>query len=292
MQNKQVNEIRALIQLMLVEDARDLVGDYLWPDGRTSDLRRGIVTNIESDTEREADLRSRVIGFIMNHRGNTLDPNASNDLLTIASDPAYKKTLSLYTKAPVYRGISVSLGWFKRNFGVSYDEVLADIPAAGDEIFEIVKTFERKTTLNPRSAVSSWSKKIVPAIDFATGGGASGSEFSVPIVYEADPKDGSFIDLKKVYDIGGKIPYGGDERLLARSNEQEVISVGPVSVSKIHVLGWKHRNAEKPMPDMFKRPATGYDDIGVDDRTGSGLLRVKRKDLDRDFDKLNISDIE
>lgn len=42
---------------------------------------------------------------------------------------------------------------------------------------------------------------MLPSADFAIGGGLSGSDFSVPIVYEADPAGGDFIDLKKVYDL-------------------------------------------------------------------------------------------
>lgn len=284
------NRLRTLVRLMLAEDARDLVGDYLWPDDRWTQRKNRGAPKIEPDTPREADLRKRVIRFIMNHRERSIDPAAAEDLLTIASDSRYADTLPLYQKGPVFRGVAVSAGWFNRNFGISYDEILANKPwGGGDKLRDIVQTFERASTLNPANPVTSWSKDWTQAENFAMGLGASGAEFSVPLVYEANSSDGNFIDFERVYDIYSD-NWAGEE-LWNRRIEQEVVSVGPVKISKVHVLGWKHRTPERPLPELIKEPGTGYDDIGTPDRSlPRGLLRVKRKDADRDFDRLNVPD--
>lgn len=288
----QFENLKKLVRLLVAEDAKSLVGDHLWPDDRWSQRKNQGAPKIEPDTQREADLRKRVIKFIMNHKEHSVDLAAAEDLLTIASDPKYKKTLSLYKKGPVYRGITVSADWFKRNFGTTYDEILANKPwGGGDKLRDIVQTFERSSTLRPASPVTSWTKDWSQAESFAMGHGASGSEFSVPLIYEANSSDGKFIDFERVYDISSD-NYAGEE-LWKRRIEQEVVSVGPVKISKVHVLGWKHRTPERPLPELIKEPGTGYDDIGTPDRSlPRGLLKVKRKDADRDFEKLNIPDIE
>lgn len=284
------NDIKSLVRLILTEDARGLVGDYLWPDGRWSQVKKGIKTNIEPDTPRESDLRTRIIGFIMNHKNKTIDQAAADDLLMIASDPNYKKTLPLYTKGPVYRGISVSDTWFKKNFGISYEEILEDKPPG--DVDDVVHVFEGDRIIRPINTVSSWSKSMPPALDFAMGGGASGSDFSVPIVYESDPQGGNFIDLRAVYDIGGDIPYRGGEALWSRRNEDEVISIGPVRVSKIHVIGWRHRQPGKLRHTGRRLVGTGYDDVGKASPWGRNLLDVPLKYIDREFDMLNVPDID
>lgn len=295
MQNKNDSSIREIVRLMLAEDARSLVGDYLWPDNRSSDFKKRVVSKIEPDTPREADLRKRIIGYIMNHKNKPIDQSAAEDLLTIASDPKYSKTLPMYKRGPVYRGISVSETWFKKNFGITYEELLErKPPQERQELDDVVHVFEKERTIKPINVVTSWSKLFVPAADFATGGGASGSDFSVPIVYEANPGGGNFIDLRNVYDLGGDDPYDQGESLWERNNEDEVISIGPVKVSKVHVIGWKFRTKDEPRTKVFRKTGEGYDDVGEDwGRRGlPGRLSVPRKYVDREFDKMNVPDIE
>jgi hypothetical protein len=291
MQNKIDSNIRELIRLMLAEDAKQLVGDHLWPDDRRSTWRLD-PPKIEKDTPREADLRKRIIGYIMNHKKKTVDQAAADDLLTIAADPTYKNTLPKYKKSQLYRGISVSGNWFKKNFDVTYEELLDDKPPGEKD--DVVHTFERERVIRPKDIISSWSKLMTPAIDFAMGGGSSGSDFSVPIVYEADPAGGDFIDLKKVYDLGGDDIYDRGDSLWERRNEDEVVSIGPVKVSRIHVIGWRHRDQDRLRHDVYRPVGVGYDDVGEDEsRRGlPGRLSVSRKYVDREFDKMGIPDIE
>lgn len=284
--------LRKLIrEALLSEDAKSLVGDHLWPDNRRS-ARKKDLPEIEKDTPREADLRKRIIGYIMNHKNKTVDQAAADDLLTIAADATYKNTLPKYKKGQLYRGVSVSGKWFEKNFGVTYETLLdGKLPEEKDDI---VYTFERERIIRPRDIVTSWSKLMLPSIDFAMGGGLSGSDFSVPIVYEADPAGGDFIDLKKVYDLGGDNIYDGGDALWSRRNEDEVISIGPVRVSRIHVIGWRHRDQDKLRHDVFRPAGAGYDDVGEDwSRRGlPGLLSVSRKYVDREFDKMNVPDLD
>ena len=284
--------LRKLIrETLLSEDAKSLVGDHLWPDNRRS-ARKKDLPEIEKDTPREADLRKRIIGYIMNHKNKTVDQTAADDLLTIVADATYKNTLTKYKKGLLYRGVSVSGNWFEKNFGVTYETLLdGKLPEENDDI---VYTFERARIIRPRDIVTSWSKLMLPSIDFAMGGGSSGSDFSVPIVYEADPAGGDFIDLKKVYDLGGDMAYGGGDALWSRRNEDEVISIGPVKVSRIHVIGWRHRDQDKLRHDVFRPAGIGYDDVGEDwSRRGlPGRLSVSRKYVDREFDKMNVLDLD
>ena len=289
MRNQFENNIRSLVRMIMNEDAKSLVGDYLWPDNRLSQVKKGIKSNIEPDTPREADLRRRLIGFIMNHRDRPIDQAAADDLLTIASDPNYAKTLPLYMKGTVFRGISVSESWFKRNFGISYEEIAASKPAPGwspGGSSEVLRVIEIDGTLNPVNPVTSWSKSWEAAADFAMGGGASGSDFSVPLVYEVDTSTGNFIDLKKAYDLDSGFL---GVRLWKRRNEEEVISVSPVKILRIHILGWKLRQPGEMMPHRIKAPGTGYDDVGED---YAGQRAVPRKHLDKQFDQMNVPDIE
>jgi hypothetical protein len=112
----------------------------------------------------------------MNHKNKTVDQAAADDLLTIAADPAYKNTLPKYKKGPLYRGVSVSGNWFEKNFGVTYEKLLDGKPP--EEKDDVVHAFERERVIKPRDIVTSWSKLMLPAIDFALGGGLSGSNIS------------------------------------------------------------------------------------------------------------------
>jgi len=302
----QNSQLRSLIRMILQEDAKDLVGNYLWPSGRNSQAtklhklplwasdeeRKVIMNDIEPDTAREAELRKIVINFIMNHLRNPLDQAAVDDLLTIASDPTYKDTLAMYKRGSAFRGVSVSAGWFERNFGVSYDSILENNTGSSTQLwksnFEVIQTIQKSGVINSNRPADSWSKKLDVAADFASGGGASGADFSVPIVYEASAKDNTFIDISIAgYDLEDS--WVGDS-LKKRNSEKEVLSVGPVRISSVHVLAWKGRTSAKSLPGVFKAGGTGYDDVGSDDVAFNTRV-INPRDLDSRFDALGIPDI-
>ena len=293
-----MHDLRLLIRSIIQEDARarELVGDYLWPGGRRRDPydRSNKTENpMEPDTEREAELREKLIQFIMNHRDGTLDQAAADDLLTIASDPSYKDTLPLLKRGSVYRGVSVSSGWFERNFGARYDDLLAQNPKKArtdgtrdGEAYGVIHTFQRNIAIKSTTPAASWTKDISVAKDFAVGGGKSGSEYSVPLVYEARSRDNSMIDLNQaVYTLSGEDLYG-------RYFEQEVIAIRAVNVSKVHVLAWSYRTSELPRDFFYKRVGTGYDDVGAPEPKSDKVRRIQPSELDPRFDARNFPDID
>lgn len=87
-------------------------------------LRKLIRQMAVYDPSREADLRKRIIGYIMNHKNKTVDQAAADDLLTIAADATYKNALPKYKKGQLYKGASVSGKWLEKNFGVTYETLL------------------------------------------------------------------------------------------------------------------------------------------------------------------------
>jgi len=126
------------------------------------------------------------------------------------------------------------------------------------------------------------------AADFASGDGASGADFSVPIVYEASAKDNTFIDISIAgYELEDS--WVGDS-LKERNAEKEVLSVGPVRISSVHVLAWKGRTPAKSLPAVFKAGGTGYDDVGSHDVAFNTRV-INPRDLDSRFDALGIPDI-
>jgi hypothetical protein len=276
--------LRELLRLMIREDARSLVGDYLWP-GNLAANRGKEGAPVEVDTPREADLRNRVFRFMKDNKNKTLGQPEIDDLLTIASDPRYKGVLTLHRKGKVYRGVSVSAGWFERNFGTSYEELAERVPPAGDgDVNDVMQVIDKKITLKPTGPTSSWSKSFDQAVVFATGMGATGADFSVPLVYEADAAENTFIDLKGVYDL-----YDRYSDLRDRRREKEVLLVGPAKVSRVHVIGWRFRKPGQARHDVTRERGAGYDDVGVPfDR----FMTVKRKYVDREFDAMNIPDVE
>ena len=278
----QDRQIRALVRAILQEDARDLVGDYLWPNHLLANRWKEDAPK-EVDTPREAELRDRIFRFMNDNKNKTLGQPEIDDLLTIASDPRYKGVLTLRRKGKVYRGVSVSAGWFERNFGISYDELADRVPPGGEDD-DVMQVIDRKITLKPTGPTSSWSKSFDQAVVFATGMGFTGGDFSVPIVYEADAAENTFIDLKGVYDL-----YDRYSDLKDRKREKEVLLVGPAKVSRVHVIGWRFRKPGQARHDVTRERGAGYDDVGVPwDR----FMTVKRKYVDREFDALGIPDIE
>jgi hypothetical protein len=282
----QDQQLRALIRSIVNEDARALVGDYLWPNHLLSNKYKTDAPT-EVDTPREEDLRKKIFKFMKNNKIKTLGPSEMDDLLTIASDPRYKGVLSLYKRGKAYRGVSVSAGWFERNFGMSYDQ-LADQTPPGEDMFDVMKVIDRKYTLRPTGPMSSWSKSFDEAVTFATGMGFTGAEFSVPIVYEADAAENTFIDLKGVYDL-----YDHLLDLKDRRREKEVLLIGPAKCDRAHIIGWKHREPGKHYINVTRERGTGYDDVGTPTPWDPvNKIEVKRKYIDREFDALNIPDID
>ena len=286
MQSRIDSNIRELISLILSEDAKSLVGDYLWPDGRV----KGELVSLEPDTPREAELRQKIVKYVADNGKKTLGQNDIDDLMIIASDLSYKDTLPLLKRGIVYRGISVSSSWFERNFGMTYDDVLSQdtekSAGAGEKLFYVIQTLEKRGIINPASPITSWSKNIDVAVKFA-GGSPTGSDYSVPLVLQAEAAENDFIDLKSVYFLD---PY--DSSLYHNKREKEVLSVGPVKISRVHVIAWKGRSFEELMPNTYKKIGSGYDDLGspvpgFEDR----LRSISRKELDKRFDAKNFPDL-
>jgi hypothetical protein len=283
---KTESRLRELLRMMIQEDARSLVGDYLWPNNLLSNRGKpGVPTEV--DTPREADLRDRVFRFMKDNKNKTLNQADVDDLITIASDPRYKGVLSLYRRGKAYRGVSVSAGWFERNFGMSYDEI-ADRVTPGADGDDVMQVIDRTFNLKPTATTNSWSKSFDEAVTFSTGMGFTGGDFSVPIVYEADASENTFIDLKGVYDL-----YDTYENLKDRRREKEVLLIGPARVNRVHVIGWRGRKPGKSRTTISRERGTGYDDVGTPSPWDPGnYIDVNRKYIDREFDAMNIPDVE
>ena len=279
MRNRIDNDIRSLVRLMLIEDATPLVGQHLWPNGRFQQETPG---PDEPDTAREAELRRKIANYIGGHVPGVgkITKQDADDLLAIARDTRHKKTLNLY-KGTAYRGIGVSKAWFERNFGKAVEEFIA--AEGGKKISS--NLILKPVTSSPKvmgsnEPVSSWSKDIRQAIDFATS-----QMESYGLVLVADARANNFLDLKNVYNIMD----GGEEAIgvSLRSYEKEVLAIGPVKTSEIYFAysPWYFEHDSGVKGTRLPK----YEKLGTKD--SSGVITVKRADADHVFDQSGHSDL-
>jgi hypothetical protein len=270
-------QLRFLIRSILQEDATSLVGQHLWPNGRwTQDNGHEPPGPDEPDSEREAELRQKLQDYILDP-AKLLSQRDVDDLVVIASDPRHKKTLSLYKKGQAWRGIQVSKAWFERNFGATAAELTRRALESGQpKRGEMILISDKPLTLKSTGVFSSWSKDVKTAADFATSGAVSHG-----VVFQADSKMNTFINLTKVYDVVASPDAG------FRQHEKEVLAVGPVKVKAIYLC--ENLNMNDPEHEIMTRD----DKYASVSRPGPwGTYKVKRSVADAMFDDEKRSDLD
>tara|TARA_Y100000034_G_C6870705_1_gene397481 strand:- start:877 stop:1713 length:837 start_codon:yes stop_codon:yes gene_type:complete len=272
-----MNSLRQFIREALSDsEAQDIVGKYLWPlhqlDRHNPGDRR-----YEVDTEREAELRRAVIGFVMNHQENPMSDQDAKLLFDLSQTNLYRDILPkirMRRTTPLYRGVSVSDNWFKRNYGMSYDEFLSNLPneklnvkswklARMFNVYEIDSSERVFSPKNPDTGVMSWTRSLDVALKFATGLEFSGSRYLVPLIFEARGSD----TRNKMFDISGVYKLAHINR---RSSEREALSIGPVRVIKTYALAWNFRKPGTPRhfePGQMKN--SEFDKMGYHDISGA-----------------------
>jgi len=271
-------QLRFLIRSILQEDATSLVGQHLWPNGRWAQEAGHVPPGPdEPDTEREAELRRKLEKYITNSDTGQLSKQDIEDLVTIASDPRHKKTMSLYKRGKAYRGIQVSKAWFERNFGMTSEELKRKALELGKPKYSNMYPITDKPFTLKSTGVSSWSKDPKMAVDFATLGVVSHG-----VVFQADSAVNTFIDFMHTYDVVST------PNAAIRSYEKEVLAVGPVKVSAVYLCeNWQMNDPDHEVltrnEKYFHMGRVGYRD---DERY------IKRSEADAFFDDQKRPDLD
>jgi hypothetical protein len=262
--------VRFINEVLTDDEARDIVGNYLWPTNRKKKIDQSS-PRWEIDTEQEANLRNVIIGYVMNHSENPMSDSDAELLYNLSQTNLYRDILpkTKMRNTSLYRGISVSAAWFERNYGISYEEFLDNLPAEQADMkvsksmthaWSTYKIESHKRSYFPKNknaGVSSWTRKFDTALKFASGMEVSGSPvYLVPLVFETKGNDSS----NKLIDLGGVYKLA---RIVDRSGEREVLSIGPVRIHNTYVGVWNFRTKDRIKAYVYKNHGTSYDDINA-----------------------------
>lgn len=240
-------------------DAKQLVGNYLWPLRSKNAPKSPSDPRYEEDTPDEERLHNAFLSFIMNHQKSPIAGKALKTIYDLQQTGLYKDVLPKPPKQPVYRGMSVGLSWFQRNFGISYKEFyeksksMEKAPETaeirGFDDWFILDDGSRNIT-PPGEAVMSWSKSLDAAALFATGMGFTGANYNIPLIFEALPSENMLIDISFIYNLDHENDYISD-KIKDRKTEQEVLSLGPVNTNRVFCGIWRFAKEGELQPFRY-----------------------------------------